>query len=50
MALVGKERAVSSTPSTTTIGTSVIVTDLITNIFKVSVPKIAKSEPFYGSR
>jgi hypothetical protein len=50
MALVGKERAVSSTPSTTTIGTSVIIIDLIINISKVPVLEIVKPEPFYGSR
>jgi hypothetical protein len=50
MALLGKERAVSPTPNTTTIGTSVIVTDLIINISKAPVPEVAKPEPFYGSR
>jgi hypothetical protein len=50
MALLRKERAVSFTPSTTIIGISVIVTDLIVNIFKVPIPEVAKPEPFYRSR
>jgi hypothetical protein len=50
MALLGKERTVSPTPSTTTIRTSVIVTDLIIGLVKVSIPEVVKPEPFYGSR
>jgi hypothetical protein len=50
MALLGKERAVSPTPSTTTIGTSVTVADLIANISKVPTLEVAKPEPFYGLR
>jgi hypothetical protein len=50
MALLGKEKAVSPTPSTTTIRTSVIITDLTANIFKAPVSEVAKPEPFYGSR
>jgi hypothetical protein len=50
MALLGKERAVNSTPNTITIRTSVTVTDLIIGLVKVSIPKIAKPEPFYRSR
>jgi hypothetical protein len=50
MALLGKEKAVSPTPSTTTIRISVIVTDLIANISKAPVLEVAKPEPFYGSR
>jgi hypothetical protein len=47
MVLLGKERAVSPTPSTTIIRTSVTIADLIANISKVSIPEIAKPEPFY---
>jgi hypothetical protein len=50
MALLGKERAISSTLSTTTIRTSVIVTDLTINISKAPIPKVAKPEPFYKLR
>jgi hypothetical protein len=50
MALLGKERAISPTPSTTTIGTSVTVADLTADLAKVSAPEVAKPEPFYGSR
>jgi hypothetical protein len=50
MVLLGKERAISPTPSTTIINTSVIITDLITNISKAPVPEIAKPEPFYKLR
>jgi hypothetical protein len=50
MALLGKERAVSPTPNTTTIGTSVTVTDLITGLAKVSILEVVKPEPFYKSR
>jgi hypothetical protein len=50
MALLGKERAVSPTPSTTIIGTSVTVADLIANIFKAPIPEVAKPELFYGLR
>jgi hypothetical protein len=47
MALLGKKRAVSPTLSTTTIGTSITVTDLIAGLVKILIPKIAKLEPFY---
>jgi hypothetical protein len=50
MALLGKERAVSPTLSTTTVGISVIVTDLTANLAKVPILEVAKPEPFYGSR
>jgi hypothetical protein len=50
MALLGKERAVSPTPSTIIIGISVTVADLVANIFKVPVLEVAKSEPFYRLR
>jgi hypothetical protein len=50
MALLGKERAVSPTPSTTTIRTSVIVADLIIGLVKISIPEIIKPESFYRSR
>jgi hypothetical protein len=50
MAPLGKERAVSPTPNTTTIGISVTVTDLTANIFKVPILEVAKPEPFYRSR
>jgi hypothetical protein len=50
MALLGKERAASPTPSTTIIRISVTVTDLTTNISKVPALKVAKPEPFYKSR
>jgi hypothetical protein len=47
MALLGKERVVSFIPSTTTIRISVTVADLIANIFKVFILKVAKPEAFY---
>jgi hypothetical protein len=50
MALLGKERAVSSTPSTTIIRTSVTVADLIAGLVKVPILEVAKPEPFYRSR
>jgi hypothetical protein len=50
MALLGKERAVSPTPSTATIRTSVIIADLTAGLAKVLVLKITKPEPFYRSR
>jgi hypothetical protein len=50
MALLRKERAVNSTPSTTTIKTSVIVADLIAGLAKVSILEVVKPEPFYRSR
>jgi hypothetical protein len=50
MALLGKEKAVSPTPSTTTIRTSATVADLTANISKVPIPEVAKSEPFYRLR
>jgi hypothetical protein len=50
MALLGKKRAVSPTLNTTTIGISVIVTDLTANLTKVLIPEVAKPEPIYGSR
>jgi hypothetical protein len=50
MALSGKERAVSPTPSTTTIRTSVTVADLTAGLAKVPIPEVAKPEPFYRSR
>jgi hypothetical protein len=50
MALLGKERAVSPTPSTTIIGTSVTVADLTAGLVKVSILEVVKPEPFYRSR
>jgi hypothetical protein len=50
MALSGKERAISLTPSTTTVGILVIIADLTATLAKVSIPEIAKPEPFYRSR
>jgi hypothetical protein len=50
MALLEKERAVSPTPNTTIIGTSVIVADLTAGLAKVSILEIAKLKPFYRSR
>jgi hypothetical protein len=47
MALLGKERVVSPTPSTTIIRISVTVTDLTTNISKAPVLEIVKPESFY---
>jgi hypothetical protein len=49
MALLGKERAVSPTPNTTTVGISIIVTDLTANLVKVPILKVVKPEPFYRS-
>jgi hypothetical protein len=50
MALLGKERAVSPIPSTTTIGTSVIIADLTAGLAKVPVLEVVKPEPFYRLR
>jgi hypothetical protein len=50
MALLGKKRAISPTPSTIIIRTSVTVTDLIINIFKIPILKVVKPEPFYRLR
>jgi hypothetical protein len=50
MALLGKERALSLIPSTTTIRTSVTMADLIANISKVFILEVAKPEPFYKLR
>jgi hypothetical protein len=50
MALLGKERAISFTPNTITVETSVIITDLITGLVKIPVSEVAKLEPFYKSR
>jgi hypothetical protein len=50
MALLEKERVVSPTPSTTTIGTSVTVADLIISLAKVPILEVAKLEPFYKLR
>jgi hypothetical protein len=50
MALLGKERAVSPTPSTTTVEISVTVADLTANLVKVFILEIVKPEPFYRSR
>jgi hypothetical protein len=50
MALLGKERAVSSTLNTIIIEISVTVTDLIINISKAPILKMAKPEPFYRLR
>jgi hypothetical protein len=50
MVLSGKERVISPTPSTITVGISVTVTDLIANLIKVSTPEIVKPESFYRSR
>jgi hypothetical protein len=50
MAPSGKERAINLTPNTTTIGISVTVTDLITNISKALTLKVAKPELFYRLR
>jgi hypothetical protein len=47
MALLGKERAISPTPSTIIIRTSATVADLTANISKVPVLEVAKPEPFY---
>jgi hypothetical protein len=50
MALLRKERAVNPIPNTTTIGISIIVTDLIINISKIPISEMAKPEPFYRLR
>jgi hypothetical protein len=50
MAPSGKDRATSPTPSTTTVGTSVIVADITTNLSKAPTPEVAKPEPFYRFR
>jgi hypothetical protein len=50
MALLGKERAVSPTLSTTTVEISVIIIDLIINLAKVLILEVAKPKSFYGSR
>jgi hypothetical protein len=50
MALLGKKRAVSPTPNTTTIGTLIIVINLIANLTKVPILEVAKPELFYKSR
>jgi hypothetical protein len=50
MAPLGKERAASPTPSTTTIGTSATVADLTAGLAKVPILEVAKPEPFYRSR
>jgi hypothetical protein len=50
MAPSGKERAVSPTPSTTTIRISATIADLTANISKAPAPEVAKPEPFYGLR
>jgi hypothetical protein len=50
MALLGKERASSPILSTTTVGISVIIADLIANLVKVPISKVAKPEPFYRLR
>jgi hypothetical protein len=50
MALSGKEKTISPTPSTTTVGISVTVTDLIANLAKVLILEVIKPKPFYRSR
>jgi hypothetical protein len=50
MALLGKERAVSPTLSTITVGISVTVIDLTANLAKIPILKVVKPEPFYRSR
>jgi hypothetical protein len=50
MALLGKERVISLTLNTITIGISVIVTDLIAGLVKIPTPEVAKPEPFYRLR
>jgi hypothetical protein len=50
MALLGKERTISPTPNTITVGISVTVTDLTANLAKVFVLEIIKPELFYKSR
>jgi hypothetical protein len=50
MALLRKERVVSSTPNTTTVGISVIIIDLVINLAKVPILKVVKPELFYRSR
>jgi hypothetical protein len=49
MAPLGKERASSPTPSTTTVGTSGTATQAAA-IAKTPTPKVSKPEPFYRSR
>jgi hypothetical protein len=49
MALSGKERASSPTPSTTTVGTSGTATQAAA-LAKTSTLEISKPEPFFGSR
>jgi hypothetical protein len=49
MALLGKERAASLTPSIITVGTSGTATQINT-LIKAPVPEIAKPKPFYRSR
>jgi hypothetical protein len=50
MALSKKKRAASPTPSMTTVGISVIITDLTANLIKIFILEVAKPEPFYKSR
>jgi hypothetical protein len=50
MALLGKKRAISPTPNTIIIRTSVTVADLTANLIKVSILEVVKPEPFYRSR
>jgi hypothetical protein len=49
MALLGKERAASLTPNTTTVRTSGIAAQ-VSILVKIPAPEIAKPEPFYRSR
>jgi hypothetical protein len=49
MAPLGKERVLSPTPSTITVGTSGTTSQAI-NLSKAPAPEISKPEPFYGSR
>jgi hypothetical protein len=49
MALVGKERAASPTPNTTTVGTSGTAAQVGT-LAKAPAPEVAKPEPFYRFR
>jgi hypothetical protein len=50
MALLRKERAASPILNTTTVGISIIITDLIINLAKVPILEVVKPEPFYRSR
>jgi hypothetical protein len=50
MALLGKKRAISPTPNTITVGISITVANLVTNLAKIFILKIIKPEPFYKSR